>query len=215
MACSSIEHLCTVLERTPTHSELQHYGSPMYNQRQQIQVRGLKARVVRTADNPSLQMIEANVDLQREFVPVIRTFIDSGITTSQHQFITRQQAKDMKVMILPPIYVFGHKRAPSNRPTFRLTPHGGRDNTKFIPYSTYSTGIDSAGLRYFLALVAFWNLEMFTSDAKNAFPSMNDINSPHVKNKRLIGWTSNRSTARRRIAPINTSNPNQTRCWIQ
>ena len=90
------------------------------------------------------------------------------------------------MQLLPAVTVFGTKRL-DNRKTFRLTPHGGREHTQFIPYSTYSTGIDSAGLRYFLALTAHWNMKFFTSDAKNAFPSMNDVTSPHVQNKRLIG----------------------------
>ena len=92
----------------------------------------------------------------------------------------------MGVIILPPIFVFGQKRPPSLRRTFRITPHGGKDPTAFAPYSTYSTGIDSEGFKFFMALVAYWNLEFSTSDAKSAFPSMNDYQSSHVKNKRLI-----------------------------
>ena len=30
-------------------------------------------------------------------------------------------------------------------------------------------------------------MKCFTSYAKNAFPSLNDVTSPHVQNKRLIG----------------------------
>ena len=118
---------------------------------------------------------------------MVREFIDEGLKSKQHQFITREQVKTLNVQLLPAVTVFQCKHYPETKWKFRLTPHGGREYTQFIPYSTYSTGVDSPSLRYFLALTAYWNLKMFTSDAKNAFPSMNDVTSPHVQNKRLIG----------------------------
>ena len=50
----SIEHSCAVVDGVPTEEQLRQYNSPLYSSSTPINVHGMKARVVRTADNPSL-----------------------------------------------------------------------------------------------------------------------------------------------------------------
>ena len=59
----SIEHLCAVIGGVPTEDQLRLFNSPLYSSSKSINVHGLKARVVRTANNPSLAMVTASLEL--------------------------------------------------------------------------------------------------------------------------------------------------------
>ena len=74
----SIEHLCAVIGGVPTEEQLRQYNSPLYISSKPINVHGIKARVIRTADNPSLAMVLASPELRAEYGPVVREFIVSS-----------------------------------------------------------------------------------------------------------------------------------------
>ena len=74
----SIEHLCAVMGGVPTEDQLRRYNSPLYSSSKPINVHGIKARVIRTADNPSLAMVLASPELRAEYGPVVREFIVSS-----------------------------------------------------------------------------------------------------------------------------------------
>jgi hypothetical protein len=123
-------------------------------------------------------------ELTARYQPLIRAFIDDGLASGQHQFITEQQAFDLKVRWLRPIYIFGRKS--DERDTFRMTPDGSVERSLMEPGSTFSSGADAATFKYITALAAHWNLEISGSDVTCAFPRHNNIDSVHVQNHRLV-----------------------------
>ena len=79
----SIEHLCAVIGGVPTEDQLRLYNSPLYSSSKPINVHGMKARVVRTADNPSLATVLASPVVQWSGSLLTRVSNQSNINSSQ------------------------------------------------------------------------------------------------------------------------------------
>ena len=189
-----IQQLVTYLNRAPSVTEVkQHFDATeeqvSWNQfcQSRPHLRALKAQI-RTSKNPSLHMVEHNEELRNNYQPVIATFITDGLQSDQFIFITRQKALDLKAIFLPPIFVFGQKPLPDGliRYTFRMAPHGGRDPTMLQPHSKFSSVLDAASFKWWLRLLAYWGMELSSSDIVQAFPRLNRLESHHVINKRIV-----------------------------
>ena len=189
-----LRYLANLVGKHPTSEEVREYNSPSTNNRQSIiqpsaQVAALKARITRTEENPSSNQVEKSASLQATFNDAVRTFIDGGIAKGHHQFINPSTAAQLNVIIVPGVPVYKIKR--TGKPSFRLTMDGGKDPTVIQSSDTYSAGIDTSGFKYAMALCAEWNLELRTCDATAAFPSLNHVESIHVKHPRSLAcWIS-------------------------
>lgn len=144
-----------------------------------------KARVVRTADNPTLTQVERSETLKQRWEPSVRDFIDGGIQTGTHCFITHDQMISEDYTCIPNVPVFATKRNSDRK--FRLTPDGSKEAVlDFEPGSLASSGVDSAVVNFVLGFCAHNDLEITTSDVKQAYPYHNRWDDPDCRNPRRV-----------------------------
>jgi hypothetical protein len=143
-----------------------------------------KARVVRTALNPTMTQVLRCEDLQ-EWRPSVREFIDSGLEAGIHKFISDAEAITGGYRMLPHVSVFNTKRDGTKK--YRLAPDGGKELvSEFEPGSLVSSGIDSSGFNFIVAFGAYHDMACSTSDIKQAYPNHNRWDDPACKNPRRV-----------------------------
>lgn len=129
-------------------------------------------RVVRTEANPSYQTVVNCPKRKEKWKPPVRKFIDGGLATGIHNFITQDTFDKGNFILLPWVAVFIEKRNGDLK--FRLTPDGGKeDKDYFKEFSLYAAGVDPDALKAHLAHSSYVNLALSFSDVENAYPEQN------------------------------------------
>ena len=145
-----------------------------------------KARIVRTAANPSARQIENSPELQIMWGPPIHEFIDNGIKEGFHHYMTMEEFLSGLYKLLDPIWVFKTKEETGVQKV-RMTPHGGQEhNSEFKPHSLVASCPSMDSVKFFLAAAAFLDLKVVAADVENAYPLHNRMDDPACMNPRKI-----------------------------
>ena len=144
-----------------------------------------KARVVRTDANPTLSQIMKSERLQIKWSPSIREFIDEGLKSGIHRFISHEDIFSGGHKYIPHVNVFDTKRNGTLK--YRLTPDGSCEPVSdFLDGSLASSGIDSPALNQLIAHGASFGMAFSSSDVAGAFPNHNWMDDEAVKNPRKV-----------------------------
>ena len=163
-------------------------------------VLALKARVQRGDENPTLSMVEKSQYLSSLYEPPMRAFIDTGLATGLHRFISNEERLNSDVKTVSHVNVFATKRIEPGqslpRRTYRLTPHGGEEPlSDFEPGSTASAPADMTTILQAIAEASARDMAVSTADVKAAFPTHNKMDHPLNKNpRRVCTWLSSFQT---------------------
>ena len=144
-----------------------------------------KARVIRTADNPSSRQIENSLELQKIWGPSIFSLLDAGKADGFHKDLTDEEVASGEWSFLDPVWV--HLTKDNGDLKSRLTPHGGQEpEGTFAEHSLTSSCPGMEAIKFALAVAAYHNLRIVVSDVKDAHPRHNLVDDPACVNKRKI-----------------------------
>ena len=154
---------------------------------QHIQERAYKARIQRTADNPSIKMVENNADLYKRWIGPIQEELKGMVESHNLHRIPTEEAR-AKAKLTPVVWALSTKANGTNKA--RMNVDGRYEIRAKIFEDTedhYVPPMDESSIKTQIGIAAYYGMKLVKSDLKQAFNRINRMDQA-TNPRNIIIW---------------------------